>query len=552
MALANKFIRSFYGLLILFSLIVVGIWSLTLWAYDAMVVSGNVKQVQELSRQSIRRAELVIDSTVLALSELVARRLEDCSMGSVIEIRRASFQTGFIKDVQVLNADNQLICAGNFLSREIGAANFGSDGQFLSSNPDISFYTIGERNSGLIGVGRKLANGLTFLAVLNLDSLMLDVFPAALSDHARADLLLGGSWEIASQVPGTAPSGDHVQLAGNAVEPPASKPGEMTGEPDEIMEILSESTRYPLVVKFNVHMSLLHVWNRDARGYVAVGGVLLGVILGMFSVSIVGRPQGPDEELRCALANGEFVPYMQPIFSIGSLRIVGCEVLTRWIKPDGTIVQPYRFIQLAEDNGLIVPMTWAIMKSALTSLKPLMQSDKSFKVAFNIAPFDLVSPEFSKELCAIIKQAGVARRQIVLELTERQDFSDLKAGIAAIRALRELGFVVSLDDTGTGHNGLSHVQQLEADIIKIDKHFIDRIGVDLAATTIVKMLVGLAGELGMRTVAEGIESETQLLALRECGVDEGQGYLISPPVPPQEFLEFVSLPTGMVRIGKAA
>lgn len=551
MAIADKFIRSFYGLLILFSLMVIGMWSLTLWAYDTMVVSSNVKQVQELSRQSIRRAELVIDSTVSALTELAARRLEDCSMGLVMEIRRISFQTGFVKDIQVLNADNNLICAGNFLSREMGAANFSPGGKFASNNPGISFYTIGERNSGLIGVGQRLPNGLTFLAVLNLDSLMLDVFPAALSDHARADLLLGGSWEIARQMPDLVISEDHGQLLGNSVKSP-SNPGEMTGDPGQVMEIVSESARYPLVAKFNVHMSRLHGWNREARVYVTVAGVLLGIILGIFSVSILGRPRGPDDELRCALARGEFVPYMQPIFSIGTRKILGCEVLTRWIKADGTIIQPYRFIPMAEDNGLIVPMTRAIMKSALAALKPHLRFDKTFKVAFNIAPFDLVSEGFSQQLCAIVKQAGVARRQIVLELTERQDFADLKAGIAAIRALRELGFVVSLDDTGTGHNGLSQVQQLEADIIKIDKHFIDRVGIDLAATTIVRMLVGLARDLGMRTVAEGIETEQQLLALRDCGVDEGQGYLISPPVPAEEFLEIVALPISPANVARAA
>ena len=112
--------------------------------------------------------------------------------------------------------------------------------------------------------------------------------------------------------------------------------------------------------------------------------------------------------------------------------------------------------------------------------------------------------------------------------------------------------MVSLDDTGTGHNGLSYVQQLGADIIKIDKYFIDRIGMDGAATTIVQMLVRLASELGMRTVAEGIETEQQMKALLDCQVDEGQGFLISPPVSAEEFLEFVNSSPEAVRLSDAA
>ena len=192
------------------------------------------------------------------------------------------------------------------------------------------------------------------------------------------------------------------------------------------------------------------------------------------------------------------------------------------------------------------------MRSALEALKPHLKKEPCFKVAFNVTPCDLVSEKFAGELCEIVKHAGIARRQIVLELTERQDFDDLDVAISAIKELREMGFKVSLDDTGTGHNGLSYVQQLGADIIKIDKHFIDRIGVDGAATTIVQMLVRLAEELGMRTVAEGIETEQQMQALLDCQVDEGQGFLISPPLPAKEFLEFVAKPLKTERLPDAA
>jgi len=284
----------------------------------------------------------------------------------------------------------------------------------------------------------------------------------------------------------------------------------------------------------------LRGWNREAQPYVLAAGMLLGTILGLFSFFVLSRPPDPDAEMREGLKRGEFIPYMQPTFCVGTRKIVGCEVLVRWKKSDGTLVPPVRFISWAESNGLIVPMTRAVISRALSQLGEHIKANPGFKVAFNIVPSDLVSHRFAEELCDLVSQAGLERRQLVLELTERQDFDNLEQAITTISELRKLGFRVALDDTGIGHNGLSHVQRLGVDIIKIDKLFIDRVGMDRSATAIVQMLVRLADELGMRTVAEGIETEEQLKTLAELNVDEGQGYLVSPPVPAGEFLRLAS------------
>ncbi len=530
MVLVNKIVRSFWGLLILFSVILIGATSLTRLAYDLIIVNGNTNQIEELSQRSLVRAELLVDSSIETLRVLANGGLGDCSVAAVAEYRRIGFLRGSFKDIQVLDRAGRQICSGNVLSRKFGISGFAETRAFAASDDKVTLYDLGGPNPGLLGVGLRLANGRTLLAILNLDILMLDVFPLVLRDHARADLLLGGEVEIAT----------HESISESALLP------------EELLGVVSRSVHLPLVAMFNVHTTVLHEWNRDAEPYVVMAGVLLGLVLGTLSVSVLLRPRDPDEELRCAINNGEFVPYMQPIFTISDARIVGCEVLTRWIKPDGSIVPPNRFISQAEETGLIAPMTRSIMRTALEALKPLLGKDPYFKVAFNITPADLVSDQFAEELCAIVKEAGVARRQIVLELTERQDFDDLDVAISAISELQEMGFKVSLDDTGTGHNGLSYVQQLGADTIKIDKHFIDRIGVDGAATTIVQMLVRLAEELGMRTVAEGIETEQQMKALLDCQVDEGQGFLISPPLPADEFLEFVATPLKSERLSDVA
>jgi sensor c-di-GMP phosphodiesterase-like protein len=133
----------------------------------------------------------------------------------------------------------------------------------------------------------------------------------------------------------------------------------------------------------------------------------------------------------------------------------------------------------------------------------------------------------------------VSPRQIALEVTERDAFPDLKKAAQVVAELRDRGFSVALDDVGIGHNGLSQIQALGANVLKIDKFFVDSVSRDAAAHATVEMLVRLAAELRMTVLAEGIETDEQRLVLIECGVSEGQGYLVSPPLPASMFVPFV-------------
>jgi len=513
----GKLLQYLWVRLLLSALVVAGAAMVTRLAYDEVVFSSNKKQMEELSKRTLQRAELAIDYVVITLSELSLTGLGNCDKASLMQLHRISYLRGSIKDIQVLGVNNRLLCAGESMAFEMGLANFNLDQGYVSSNGAISLHDIGFENSGLMGVAWRMRPDLTFFAVLNLDSLFFDIFPAPLREQVSAGLVLGADGEIAAHKPNNA--------AGFAAE--------------EKVRFSSSSQRYPLKTSFEIGVSALRAWNREAEPYVNGAGVLLGILMGLLSFSILSRPRDPDAEMREGLKKGEFIPFMQPIFSIKTRKIVGCEVLMRWEKCDGSIVGPLGFIPLAESNGMIVAMTRSIMVSTFKELGEYMLANPGFKVAFNIVPSDLVSGCCAEELCEIVARAGVARQQVVLELTERQDFEDLGKAVTTIRQLRDLGFKVALDDTGVGHNGLSNVHRLGVDIIKIDKMFIDRVGVDRSAKTIVQMLVRLADELGMRTVAEGIETEEQLKTLYECNVDEGQGYLVSKPLPAEQFLELV-------------
>lgn len=498
--------------------------------YQTITLNQNKLQMERLTQQTVQRLELLADYAVITLSDLAAEGLSQCDAASLIEIRKSIYLRGAVKDVQVFGVGDKLRCAGIAQAREFGVGRFDLGHGYAGSNTSITFHTVSSDDSGLLGVAWRFGEDLTFLAVLNVDSLLFDVFPSVLRDGSEAEFLLGEK-TVFAQNTGMIP--DDV-------------------EADSALTFSASSQRYPLTAQLTLDPDILAEWNYDSAGVIMIVAAILGLIISLLGVILLRRPEHPVEVLKEAMLRGEFVPFMQPIFSVKTGEVVGCEVLTRWAKSDGSIAPPHQFIPLAESSGLIVPITRMIIRRSLKEMKTHLSANKGFKIAFNIVPEDLVSSDFAQDICDIVREAGVSRAQVVLELTERQEFSDLASAIVAIKKLKELGFRISLDDTGTGHNGLSYVQQLGADIIKIDKHFVDRVGADKAATTIVQMLVRLACEMNMRTVAEGIETEKQLDTLKECGVDEGQGYLVSPPLPREAFMKLVAEREEAVAVKTAA
>jgi EAL domain-containing protein (putative c-di-GMP-specific phosphodiesterase class I) len=153
----------------------------------------------------------------------------------------------------------------------------------------------------------------------------------------------------------------------------------------------------------------------------------------------------------------------------------------------------------------------------------------------------MLSDGFFDTLRRVVIGGKVSARQIVLEVTERDELTDLGRAAAAVKQLREFGFRVAMDDVGVGHSGLSQMKGLGANTIKIDKFFVDTITEDKSTATIVETLARLARDLHMTVIAEGIETVEQVQALIACGVEEGQGYLISPPLPFGKFDELVEI-----------
>jgi len=279
-----------------------------------------------------------------------------------------------------------------------------------------------------------------------------------------------------------------------------------------------------------------------ARLQMLGGGVFAGLIVILLIISMLlpsRQRENPIAELERALDAGEFVPYYQPIVDLVSGKLRGAEVLVRWRKPDGTTISPAAFIPLAESSGIILDMTRALMRRVCKEIGPAFADRPHLKVCFNLAARHFQDDGIVRDIRDIFGSGPVRLSQVVLELTERQPLDNLAETRRLIARLQELGVRIAIDDVGTGHSGLSYILKLGVDIIKIDKMFIDAIGIDRSSTAIIETLVDLAHNMRMDVVAEGVETFEQVVCLRDRGIRAAQGFVFAPPLPGTSFLQLV-------------
>jgi sensor c-di-GMP phosphodiesterase-like protein len=309
---------------------------------------------------------------------------------------------------------------------------------------------------------------------------------------------------------------------------------------DDLIAADEVSNRYALRTHITAPPSDLAPGQSDLRAI----GVLVSSLLAIFILSLaVLLPRreraNPVAEIERALSAGEFVPYFQPIVDIRSGRLRGAEVLARWRKPDGSIVLPAAFIPLVESSGMIIELTRSLMRCALQEAGPALGKRPHLTISFNLTARHFADEEIVEDVRSIFKRSPLKMSQLVLEVTERQPIENLTETRRVIAALQGLGCKVAIDDVGSGHSGLSYMLKLGADIIKIDKIFIDSIGTDRNSNTIIETLIDLAQNMRMDVVAEGVESFEQVVHLRDLGIRAAQGYVFAPPLPASAFLELV-------------
>ena len=248
-----------------------------------------------------------------------------------------------------------------------------------------------------------------------------------------------------------------------------------------------------------------------------------------------------EADLRRALENDELIlNYQIQLHDDGSIH--GAEALLRWDHPERGAVSPAEFIPLAEETSLILPIGEWVLQAACKQLAAWTGTElEGVRVAVNISARQFRQPDFVQDVRAVLQHYGLDPKRIKLELTESLVLDDISDTIAKMQELRDFGCRFSLDDFGTGYSSLAYLRRLPLDELKIDQSFVRDIGIDSNDDAIVRAIIALATSLGLNTVAEGVENETQRNFLRENGCFVYQGYLFGRPLAQQAFGEHLSM-----------
>ena len=240
--------------------------------------------------------------------------------------------------------------------------------------------------------------------------------------------------------------------------------------------------------------------------------------------------------LSLALDAGHVVPYFQPKVCVASGIIEGAEVLARWIDPEYGMIGPDRFIPLAEREGLIDRLTDSMIVQALGQCRIWREHGVMPRIAFNLSPLSLRRLELPDALLGMANAHGMPPEQITMEITEAALMSDFSASLDVLTRLRMRKFGLSIDDFGTGYSSMKQLQLGPFTELKVDQSFIAKALTEETAWVIVESSVQLGHRLGLRVVAEGIETQEQMEMARRLGCEEAQGFLLGRPCPAGEFL----------------
>jgi sensor c-di-GMP phosphodiesterase-like protein len=472
------------------------------------------QDVELAARGKLSLAENRIDRVVATLDELGKQSVESCTPAHLDNMRKAVFANVMIKEMSVIGPDGMTWCATwSFRTKRTPLSSTRAPGM---PGLAIELVSFGEVHHRVLRI-RRAEEGLPGLGALLLASTLIAQNSGETGDtpgYARLQM----------------PDGSLIGEVGAVSEV----------EPNTPLFASVTSERYGLTVTMLLPRSVLAMHKSRLVVLTSVIAAGLGLLLLVsWMLGPTAHRDNPIAELEHGLKAGEFVPYYQPIMDIVTGKLRGAEVLVRWRRPDGGVISPASFIPLAESSGIIVDITRSLMRRVCEELGPAFDERPHLKVSFNLAAQHFENNAIVRDIRDIFGRGRVRLSQVILEVTERQPIDNLAETRHLIATLQGLGVRMALDDVGTGHSGLSYILKLGVDIIKIDKMFVDAIGIERSSTAIIETLIDLAHNMRMDIVAEGVETFEQVVALRDRGIRAAQGYVFAPPLPGASFLQLV-------------
>lgn len=484
-------------------------WLLLFGLSWQMSVGIHQKQIDSIADHAIAHTLNVLSEAVTTLSAVRLEERPPCSQEHVDQMRRLSFNS--------LTIDN---------------LSYVADGFVQCSALGLSDYRILEAP---IEYRRPDGIGLT----VNYDRAVLRTRPVMLLAYGPHRALLDQR-RLFTPLTIADTSMEIVSPTGKSLAYQAQTSGTLpvSAVTDDFLVARREAQGWAVIVRGEKQGPIAYLQTVKST-FIALATVLALLCSGF--VWLLFRRRCSDRgELEIAVHQRRLVTHYQPIINLTNGACFGAEALVRWRRPDGTFVKPDLFIPLAEESGLIAPITDQIIEMIVEDLGPLLRKDREFHIAINLSAADISSGRILSVLERVLSGSDIEPRQIWLEATERS-FVDIEGARATLTELRRRGYISAIDDFGTGYSGLKYLQHLPVDVLKIDKSFIDAIGTDAPTRHVTEHIIALARELDLRVIAEGVECEEQADYLRAQQVAYAQGWLFSRALPAAELTAFCQM-----------
>jgi EAL domain-containing protein (putative c-di-GMP-specific phosphodiesterase class I) len=251
-------------------------------------------------------------------------------------------------------------------------------------------------------------------------------------------------------------------------------------------------------------------------------------------------------ELRQAIVKDQLFLTFQPKVSLRDARVTGVEVLVRWQHPEHGIILPDQFIPFAERTGLIIPMTLWVLQQSLMQSRTWNEMNLEISVAVNLSMWNLEAQELPEQIEGLLRDTGAAPESLELEITETSIMNDPQRVIRTLNKIRDLGVRFAIDDFGTGYSSFAYLTKLPVSCIKIDKTFVQNIEADRDSAVVVKSIIDLGHNLGLKIVAEGVETAAAMSLLQKLQCDVAQGYHLCRPITADMMTKYLLAPPAVV------